>query len=137
MNKEGHSIFTYDGEIGAWTQLRYGDTVNLLDGIWIYSADSRYVSLMYSSVTSPSPSGKPLYTGWNSIGFASAQPVAAREALSSLLDHWDQVIGYDSSLQFYEVSIVRNGSGSHSDANPVYPFRGYWIRMTGNSTLST
>lgn len=136
VNKEGRSIFTFDGEHGVWIQLLYGDTVDLLDGIWIYSGDSRYVSLSYSQGSIQDTTSKPLYTGWNSIGFAVVQPVPARDALGSVLDHWDHIIGFDSSSQFYETLIVRNGSGSHSDSNSVYPFKGYWIRMTGNSTLS-
>ncbi len=136
VNKEGRSIFTFDGEHGVWIQLLYGDTVDLLDGIWIYSGDSRYVSLSYSQGSIQGTTSKPLYTGWNSIGFAVMQPIPARDALGSVLDHWDHIIGFDSSSQFYETLIVRNGSGSHSDSNSVYPFKGYWIRMTGNSTLS-
>lgn len=136
VNKGGRSIFTFDGEHGVWIQLLYGDTVDVLDGIWIYSGDSRYVSLSYSQGSIQNTTSKPLYTGWNSIGFAVVQPVPARDALGSVLDHWDHIIGFDSSSQFYETLIVRNGTGSHSDSNSVYPFKGYWIRMTGNGTLT-
>lgn len=136
VNKEGRSIFTFDGEHGVWTQLLYGDRVDLLDGIWIYSGDSRYVSLSYSQGSIQNTTSKSLYAGWNSIGFAAVQPVPARDALGPVIDRWEQLIGFDSSSQFYENIIVRNGSGNHSDSNPIYPFKGYWIRMTDNGTLT-
>ena len=64
----GRSLFTYDGQNQVWRQLRHGDTVRLLDGIWIYSSDARSVPLVYASEGVGGAMTKQLYTGWNTIG---------------------------------------------------------------------
>ncbi|OPX67116.1 MAG: hypothetical protein A4E37_01593 [Methanoregulaceae archaeon PtaB.Bin056] len=131
----GRSIFTYDGQNQSWRQLRYGDTLRLLDGIWIYSSDAREVPLVYASGGMPETTTKQLYSGWNTIGFSSTEPMQARYALVSVNDTWFQIFGYDSTLQKYETSIVKDGSGTHSDTRHLHPFQGYWVKMNGNGTL--
>jgi len=131
----GRSIFTYNGQHQAWVQLRYGDTVRLLDGIWIYSADERDIPLVYAAGGVPVRTTKQLYSGWNTIGFSSTQSMEARYALASVNDTWFQVFGYDPALQRYETSIVKDGPGTHSDTRHLHPFRGYWVKMNANGTL--
>ncbi len=131
----GRSIFTYNGQQQAWAQLRYGDTVRLLDGIWIYSEDERDIPLVYAAGGVPSTTTKQLFSGWNTIGFSSTQSIEARYALASVNDTWFQVFGYDPALQRYETSIVKDGPGTHSDTRHLHPFKGYWVKMNGNGTL--
>ncbi len=136
VDTEGHSIYTYHGDTARWEQLRYGDTVNLLDGIWIHSRTTMTVPIVYASGAGAELPVKPLYTGWNTIGFSSPSPVQARDALMSIQNPWVQVIGYDSSVQLYETSIVNGGVGTHSDTKYLYPYKGYWVKMNGNGTLA-
>lgn len=131
----GRSIFTYNGQQQAWAQLRYGDTVRLLDGIWIYSEDERDIPLVYAAGGVPVPTAKQLFSGWNTIGFSSTQSIEARYALASINDTWFQVFGYDPALQRYETSIVKDGPGTHSDTRHLHPFKGYWVKINGNGTL--
>jgi len=109
--------------------------VNLLDGIWIHSSDAIDVPLEYSQAAFTSMPAKQLYSGWNSIGFSYTQPLQARDSLVSIQEQWLQVIGFDSSTQSYQTSIVKNGTGSHSDTNHMYPLKGYWVKMNSNGTF--
>lgn len=136
VNTGGRSIFTYTSDSSGWKSLRNGDKVNILDGIWIYSVETMYISLAYSWQPQYSTPTKQLYTGWNAIGFSSTQPKQAKDTLNSIQDNWIQLFSYDSSLQYYETSIVKNGVGSHSDSNNMYPFKGYWVSMNGNGILN-
>ncbi len=131
----GRSIFTYNGQDQAWVQLRDGDTVRLLGGIWIYSADERDLSLVYAASGVPGTMTKQLFSGWNTIGFSSTESMEVRYALASVNDTWFQVYGYDSALQRYEPAILKNGFGTHSDTRHFHPFMGYWVKMNGNGTL--
>jgi len=51
-------------------------------------------------------------------------------------NQWTQVIGYNAQSQAYETSLINGGSGSHSDTNPMYPFKGYWLFMNAPGTLA-
>jgi hypothetical protein len=48
---------------------------------------------------------------------------------------WATLIGFNASVQQYETSIINNGSGSHSDSQPVYPMKGYWLFMSAPGEL--
>jgi len=51
-------------------------------------------------------------------------------------DHWTQEIGFDAELQAYEVSIINDGTGIHSDLKPMFPTKGYWLYMLGDNELA-
>jgi len=132
----GRSIFLYDGATASWKQLRSGDRIGALDGIWIYSGSAASVPLVYAPWGSRSTLGKALYPGWNSMGIGSLQPVQARDAFRPMEDKWEVAIGYDPVEQVYESVIVRGGPGTHGDSRLVYPFSWYWIRVNGTCTYT-
>ena len=136
VNTGGHSIFTYDAGSTSWQALTANSTVKPLDGIWIYSTAPVSVSLTYKNDPLATPPTKAVYTGWNSIGFSDVNPAAAKDTLQSVQSQWTQLIGYNGASQYYETSIIKGGSGSHSDTNPMNPFKGYWLFMNAPGTLA-
>jgi len=94
------------------------------------------VSLTYKNDPLATPPTKAVYTGWNSIGFSDVNPAAARDTLQSVQSQWTQLIGYNGASQYYDTSIIKEGSGSHSDTNPMNPFKGYWLFMNAPGTLA-
>ncbi|MBP7120226.1 MAG: DUF3821 domain-containing protein [Methanolinea sp.] len=136
VNTGGHSIFTYDAGSTSWQALTANSTVKPLDGIWIYSTAPVSVSLTYKNDPLATPPTKAVYTGWNSIGFSDVNPAAARDTLQSVQSQWTQLIGYNGASQYYDTSIIKEGSGSHSDTNPMNPFKGYWLFMNAPGTLA-
>lgn len=136
VNTGGHSIFTYDAGSTSWQALTANSTVKPLDGIWIYSTAPVSVSLTYKNDPLATPPTKAVYTGWNSIGFSDVNPAAAKDTLQSVQSQWAQLIGYNGASQYYDTSIIKGGSGSHSDTNPMNPFKGYWLFMNAPGTLA-
>lgn len=136
VNTGGHSIFTYDAGSTSWQALTANSTVKPLDGIWIYSTAPVSVSLTYRNNPLDTPPTKAVYTGWNSIGFSDVNPAAAKDTLQSVQSQWTQLIGYNGASQYYDTSIIKGGSGSHSDTNPMNPFKGYWLFMNAPGTLA-
>jgi PKD repeat protein len=132
----GHSIFTYDAGSTSWQALTTNSTVKPLDGIWIYSTAPVSVSLTYRNNPLDTPPTKAMYAGWNSIGFSDVNPAAAKDTLQSVQSQWTQLIGYNGASQYYDTSIIKGGSGSHSDTNPMNPFKGYWLFMNAPGTLA-
>jgi hypothetical protein len=53
------------------------------------------------------------------------------------VDEWTSCIGFNAASQSYETSIINGGSGSHSDSNPMYPTKGYWLFMDANGILAS
>jgi hypothetical protein len=66
-----------------------------------------------------------LREGWNGIGISAWQPVKASEALESLGDKWDRVIGYDAKEQKWENPIYRTVNAD----DLMHPGMGYLILM--------
>ena len=136
VNTGGRSIYYYNAETVSWQALTASTVVKPLDGIWIYSTTSTTVPLTYKNDPLATPPTKQLFAGWNSIGFSNVNPAAARDTLQSVQSQWTQTIGYNSASQSYETSIIKGGSGSHSDTNPMNPFKGYWLFMNAPGTLA-
>lgn len=133
VNTSGHSIFTYNP---GWRQLLAGDIIRPLDAYWIYSAGDADLVLRFDTDPLSSPPTRSLPAGWNAIGFADTTPAAARDAVMSVGGSWATLIGFDPAGQRYETSVIRGGSGAHSDATLMYPGRGYWLFMTGPGELA-
>lgn len=136
VNTAGHSIYLYDAGSGVWTQMISSSVVQPLDGIWIYSAGYKEVPLTFKNDPLQIPPTKQCYTGWNAIGFSDATAAAAKDDLISVKNQWTQAIGFSGSLQAYETSLINGGTGSHSDTNPMYPGKGYWLFMNSPGTLA-
>jgi hypothetical protein len=110
--------------------------VQPLDGIWIYSAGYKEVPLTFKNDPLQIPPTKQCYTGWNAIGFSDVTAAAAKDDLVSVKNQWTQAIGFSGALQAYETSLINGGTGSHSDTNPMYPTKGYWLFMNSPGTLA-
>ncbi len=131
----GHSIYWYDARYQIWYQMNSQDTLQCFQGIWIYSATSTQIPLVFNNDPSIGWTVG-LQPGWNSIGFTSMNPLPARDVLHPVQNAWTHLIGFSGDSQMYETSIVNGGSGAHSDINPVVPGKGYWLFMTSEGTLS-
>jgi PKD repeat protein len=137
VNTAGHSIYLYDANSGLWQTLTANSQVRPLDGIWIYSAATKEITLTYKNDPLATPPTKAVYTGWNAIGFSDVTPLAAKDTLNSVQAQWTTVIGFDSASQLYETSIIKGStSGSHAETTPMYPMKGYWVYMTAPGTLA-
>jgi PKD repeat protein len=136
VNTAGHSIYLYDAGTGLWQSLGNTSPIVPLDGIWIYSSGTKSVTLTFKNDPLATPPTKQLYEGWNAIGFSDTSAAAAKDALQSVVDEWTSAIAFNAASQSYETSIINGGSGSHSDSNPMYPTKGYWLFMKADGTLA-
>ncbi|HOT03350.1 MAG TPA: DUF3821 domain-containing protein [Methanolinea sp.] len=136
VNTGGRSIYYYNAETMSWQALTASSVVKPLDGIWIYSTTSTSVPLTYKNDPLDTPPTKQLFAGWNSIGFTDVNPAAARDTLQSVQSQWTMTLGFNSASQVYDNSIIKGGSGSHSDTTPMNPFKGYWLFMNAPGTLA-
>lgn len=136
VDTAGHSIFRYDTPTRSWIPLKPTDRIRPLEGYWIYAAADVDIPLSYATGTPQAPPERALAVGWNAIGFSDTRPTAARDALLSLGNSWSVLMGFDAATQSYETSIIRGGSGEHSDAGWMLPAKGYWLYMTEDGTLA-
>ena len=136
VNTGGRSIYYYNAETMSWQALTAESIVKPLDGIWIYSTSATTVPLTYKNDPLATPPTKQLFAGWNSIGFTDVNPAAAKDTLQSVNSQWTLTIGFNSASQVYDNSIIKGGSGGHSDTNPMNPFKGYWLFMNAPGTLA-
>ncbi|MDD1719518.1 MAG: hypothetical protein LUQ25_05625, partial [Methanoregulaceae archaeon] len=126
VNTGGHSLFTFDTSSHEWKQVTGEDALKPLDATWIYSVSETNVPLSFAGPVWQLPE-KDLFQGWNLVGFSDITPAPAKRVLSSVEAGWTTVIGFDATIQRYEASIVRGGSGTHSDENPMFPGKAYWL----------
>ncbi len=133
VDTAGHSTFYYNAQTQMYIPIYPSTEIIPLEGIWIYSADSELITLNYAA--SQTIRTKQLYTGWNLIGVWHLYAHSARDTLISVSQIWSYGYGYNAESQLYENSIVNGGSGSHSDSQPMYPGKGYWLYCTGNGML--
>jgi hypothetical protein len=136
VDTAGHSVLRYDTPTGTWVALKPTDRIRPLEGYWIYAAAATEITLFSSTASPQAPPERALAAGWNAVGFSDTEPAAARDALVSLGGTWSVVMGFDAAAQTYETSIIRGGSGEHSDAGWLLPAKGYWLYMTEDGTLA-
>jgi len=137
VDSEGHSIFQYDANTKQWTAMTAGTKVNVLDGIWIYSATTTPVPLYFMNDPLQTPPTKMLYPGWNAIGFSDTIPASARDTLIPVQGTWTTLIAYNSWGQQYDPSIISGSTDFlHGDTNPMWPQQGYWLYMTDGGELA-
>jgi len=136
VDTAGHSVLRYDTASQTWEALKGSDTIRPLEGYWIYSATAVNVPLSYAAGSPQAPPERTVTAGWNAVGFSDTEPAAARDTLLSLGDAWSVLMGFDAAAQAYETSIIRGGSGDHSDAGQMQPTKGYWLYLTENGTLA-
>lgn len=129
----GHSIFAYNPRAKSWTTVSATTVINPLDSVWIYSTKKDSVYLYFAGDALQIPPTRKLVKGWNTFGVTSLNTVPAQNALLSVKDQWIYVIGFDSSIQRYQGTIM---NVPESNANVLYPGYGYWIYMSDEGDLA-
>ncbi|NLV25916.1 MAG: PKD domain-containing protein [Methanomicrobiales archaeon] len=129
----GHSIFTYNPRSKTWNTVNANTIINPLDAVWIYSTKTDAVYLYFAEDALQIPPTRKLVKGWNTFGVTSLNTVPAQNALLSVRDQWIYVIGFDSSIQRYQSTIM---NVQESNTNALYPGYGYWIYMSEDGDLA-
>ena len=129
----GHSIFTYNPRSKTWNTVSAGTVINPLDAVWIYSTKKDAVYLYFAQDALQIPPTRKLVKGWNTFGVTSLNTVPANNALLSVKDQWIYIIGFDSSIQRYQGTIM---NVPESNTNSLYPGYGYWIYMNEDGDLA-
>ena len=137
VNTSGHSIFYYNLTEG-WRAVTATEEVKPLWGYWIYSAEDIVLNLTYDTYPLRTPPTRPLYKGWNAIGFSDTTAAAANSALTSIEKSWAYLLGFDAATQKYESAIINNDDtgGVHDEDNLMYPMKGYWVYVTEDCELA-
>lgn len=133
IDMAGHSIWRYNSTAQLFDRVYPATRLNPTDGIWIYCAHRTPLQLHFAG--SQGIVERPLFSGWNGFGIISIPGIPAKDALVPVDASWEYLYGFDPLNQTYEISIVKNGAGSHSDLRHMYPGNGYWLYMTKNSTF--
>ncbi len=129
----GHSIFAYNPKTKSWTTVTATTIINPLDAVWIYSQQADTVYLYFANDALQIPPTKKLVKGWNTFGVTSLNSVPASNALLSVKDQWIYVIGFESTTQRYQSTIM---NVPESNKNTLYPGYGYWIYMSEEGELA-
>ncbi|QSZ66087.1 hypothetical protein RJ40_00500 [Methanofollis aquaemaris] len=136
VDSGGHSIFHYDGANDRWEAMGSQDEFRPLEGVWIYSTGPYRIRLHFKPEQEQRAPVKHLYSGWNAIGFWDVHQACARDMLLPLGSAWSKAHGYDTGTQADEVSMERDGTGSHSDQRLMFPGKGYWVYMAEEGDLT-
>jgi hypothetical protein len=137
VNTTGHSIWMYNASGKQWTAITNSTRLNVLEGIWIYSDDTKSINLIFDPDPLVIPPTKSLFAGWNAIGFSDIVPASAGTTLNSVNSKWSTLLGYNSLQQNYEPSIINKAiDDNHGDWHAMYPTKGYWVYMTNDGELS-
>ncbi|NLV27999.1 MAG: PKD domain-containing protein [Methanomicrobiales archaeon] len=128
----GHSIFTYTNATSGWTKVKKDTILLPLTGFWIYSQERTDTTLWLDPV---SGGFRPIEPGWNAIGARGTGPEKAKDAMSSLGDFWQYLVGYDEISQKYSDVIMRKGTGANSEDTLLKSGHGYWLYATSTGKL--
>lgn len=130
VDTAGHSSWRYSAGTGLWEKMYPGTALSPLDGIWIFSNNSMTIPVHGDNSVAPSP--KPIYQGWNAVGFAGMETQAGI-AFSSLSGTWQILMGYSGQFQQYGRTIF----DSEPTRNiPAEPGQGYWLYAGGPGQYS-
>jgi len=135
VDMAGRPLYAYDAATGEWLQANQSTSISPLYGYWLYSNITTGISFNYDENPLNAPPVIDLVPGWNAIGFSDTEPIPAKYTLSSLGDAWTTLIGYDSSNEKYEVSIINGAEDAHTDLREMQPMQGYWIFLTEEAPL--
>lgn len=132
-----HTIWLYNASGQQWVAANTTTKINVLNGIWIYSATTATVPLYFKNEALTTPPTKMCYPGWNAIGFSDINAASARDTLSTISDKSWIAIGFDANQQQYDSSIISGSTNPlHMDAMLMYPQKGYWLYMTSVGDLA-
>ena len=105
------------------------DTIQPLEGIWIYSNSIKDVEISPDTNPLQTPPTKKLYAGWNAIGSTGIYPATTRDTLFSVSEKWTTLLGYNNIEQHPDISVINGGSGIYADTRTLPPAQGYWLFM--------
>ncbi|CAD6492118.1 MAG: hypothetical protein ANIMEMIM_00266 [Candidatus Argoarchaeum ethanivorans] len=138
VNRSSHSIFLYNTSTAEWNVMNLTDEVKPLDGIWIYSAESKAIPVTFDNDPLRTPPTKMLCNGWNAIGLSDTMPTSANDALSPVEDEWTFLIGFNAINQQYQTTIINNNhdGDERDEGNPMNSGLGYWVYMKEDGELA-
>jgi hypothetical protein len=132
VDTAAHSLFSYNASTEQWDALARDDPLTVMETVWVYSREPMRVDLVLSA--NQSYAGRDLVTGWNGFGIPGTMRKTAAQGMAPVNTSWAIMIGFDARSQSYESSIIRGGTGEHSDSRMVDPGKGYWVFMNRNQT---
>ncbi|MCK9593687.1 MAG: PKD domain-containing protein [Methanoregula sp.] len=137
VNTSGRSIWLFNASTQQWTVMGQSSLVKPLDGIWIYSVNQTDVLLNFSTDPLAVAAPKPVFAGWNAIGYAGQDPAPAWLALQNIENAWVRVIGFNASIQQYDNPIANHDTSSspYNQYRELTPTRGYWLLANSNTSL--
>jgi PKD repeat protein len=127
-----HSVFSYNASSEQWETLARDDPLTAMENIWVFSRDQTRIDLVLS--TNQTYTGRYLVAGWNGFGIPGTVSKTAAQGMSPVNTSWVLMIGLDARNQSYESSIIKGGSGEHSDNRIIDPGKGYWVFLMENQT---
>lgn len=130
VDTAGHSSWRYNAATGYWDKMNPDSSVSPLDGIWIFSNGTVTIPVRGDNSISPAP--KPIYPGWNAIGFAGVETPAG-EAFNSLSGTWQILMGYSGQFQQFQRTIF---DSEPTRIIPAEPGQGYWVYANGPGQYS-
>ncbi|WP_221056348.1 fasciclin domain-containing protein [Methanoculleus chikugoensis] len=127
----GRSVYTFAPATG-FTPVGENETLKVLEGYWVYSAENLTLKLNLSTNPMRAPATKTLSPGWNAIGYSDLTPHSADETLRSVENVWVYVVGYNADDQTYRPVIVNN----QTDDQGLSPTEGYWLFVREDGRLA-
>ena len=100
VNTGSHSIYIYNAGDGRFVPLTGTNTLEPLQGIWVYSVAPTNITFQYGPAGSP-VSPKHLFKGWNLVGYPATTPGNARQGFGSLGSTWTTILLFDPVTQGY------------------------------------
>jgi uncharacterized surface protein with fasciclin (FAS1) repeats len=135
VDMDGRSVYTFAPATG-FTPLGENETLEVLEGYWVYSAEEMTLQLDLSTNAMRAPAMKTLSPGWNAIGYSDLTPRTADETLRSVEDVWVYVVGFDAENQSYRPALVNNQTGAQGENQRLSPTEGYWLFVRDDGRLA-
>jgi hypothetical protein len=135
VNTSGRPVYTFAPASG-FTPLGDNETLEVLEGYWVYSAEDMTLQLNLSTNPMRSPAMRTLSPGWNAIGYSDLEERTADETLTSVEDVWVLVVGFDAENQVYRPALINNVTGGEGENQRLSPTEGYWLFVTEDGRLA-
>ena len=132
-------VYAWDAQASNWLKyapnVGYGDTLTELDETSAFWIRMTAADTLVVSGTVPTTTDIPLYTGWNMVGYPSADPLALPGAFS------DHGVGTDFSLVYAYHAADSDVWKKYDRTAPIgndllelVPGYGYWVQVSANHT---
>jgi hypothetical protein len=135
VDTDGRPIYTFEPETG-FTPVGENETLEVLEGYWVYSTNETTLQLNLSTDPIRSPAARTLSPGWNAIGYSDLTERPANETLGSVEDAWVYVVGFDAETQSYRPALINNQTGAQGEDQSLSPTEGYWLFMSEEGRLA-